>query len=71
LDTWNIDELARDLKDNLSALNPLDWVQYIILLAIIIGTILLVNHCVSTHLQSTPKIYSYDEVGHSGTLAEI
>ena len=24
LDTWNIDELARDLKDNLSALNPLD-----------------------------------------------
>ena len=22
LDTWNIDELARDLKDNLSALNP-------------------------------------------------
>ena len=45
LDTWNIDELARDLKNNnnnLSALNPLDWVQYIILLAIIIGTILLV-----------------------------
>ena len=39
LDTWNIVELARDLKDNLSALNPLDWVQYIILLAIIIGTI--------------------------------
>jgi hypothetical protein len=31
-------------------LNPLDWVQYIILLAIIIGTILLVNRCVSTHL---------------------
>jgi hypothetical protein len=26
LDTWNIDELARDLKNNLSALNPLDWV---------------------------------------------
>ena len=50
LDTWNIDELARDLKDNLSALNPLDWVQYIILPAIIIGTVLLVNHCVSTHL---------------------
>ena len=22
LDTWNIDELARDLKNNLSALNP-------------------------------------------------
>ena len=42
LDTWNIDELARDLKNNLSALNPLDWVQYIILLAIIIGIILLV-----------------------------
>ena len=50
LDTWNIDELARDLKNNLSALNPLDWVQYIILLAIIIGIILLVNRCVSTHL---------------------
>ena len=42
LDTWNIDELARNLKNNLSALNPLDWVQYIILLAIIIGIILLV-----------------------------
>ena len=42
LDTWNIDELARDLKNNLSALNPLDWVQYIFLLAIIIGIILLV-----------------------------
>jgi hypothetical protein len=39
LDTWNIDELARDLKYNLSALNPLDWIQYIILLAIIIGII--------------------------------
>ena len=24
LDTWNIDELARNLKNNLSALNPLD-----------------------------------------------
>jgi uncharacterized membrane protein len=42
LDTWNIDELARDLKNNLTALNPLDWIQYIILLAIIIGIILLV-----------------------------
>jgi uncharacterized membrane protein len=42
LDTWNIDELARDLKNNLSALNPLDWVQYIILLVIIIDIILLV-----------------------------
>jgi uncharacterized membrane protein len=42
LDTWNIDELVRDLKNNLSALNPLDWVQCIILLAIIIGIILLV-----------------------------
>jgi hypothetical protein len=42
LDTWNIDVLARDLKNNLSALNPLDWVQYTILLAIIIGIILLV-----------------------------
>jgi hypothetical protein len=50
LDTWNIDELARNLKNNLSALNPLDWVQYIILLAIIIGIGLLVNRCVSTHL---------------------
>lgn len=50
LDTWNIDELARELKNNLSALNPLYWVQYIFLLAIINGTILLVNHCVSTHL---------------------
>jgi hypothetical protein len=50
LDTWNMDELARDLKNNLSALNPMDWVQYIILLAIIIGIILLVNRCVSTHL---------------------
>ena len=49
LDTWNIDELARDLKNYLSDLNPLDWVQYIILLAII-GIILLVNCCVSTHL---------------------
>ena len=45
-----LDELARDLKENLSALNPLDWVQYIILLSIIIGTNLLVNRCVSTHL---------------------
>ena len=34
--------MARNLKNNLSALNPLDWVQYIILLAIIIGIILLV-----------------------------
>jgi hypothetical protein len=42
LDTWNIDELARDLENNLSALNPLDWVQNIILLAIIIDIILLV-----------------------------
>ena len=42
LDTWNIDELARDLKNNLSALNPLDWVQYIILLVIIFGIVLLV-----------------------------
>jgi hypothetical protein len=49
LDTWNIDELARDLKNNLSGLNPLDWVPYIILLAIIIGIILLVT-IVSTHL---------------------
>jgi hypothetical protein len=45
-----LDELARDLKENLSALNPLDWVQYVILLSIIIGTNLLVNRCVSTHL---------------------
>jgi hypothetical protein len=54
LDTWNIDELARDLKitnkNNKNTLKPLDWVQYIILLAITIGTILLVNRCVSTHL---------------------
>jgi hypothetical protein len=42
LDTWNIDELARDLKNNLNALTPLDPVQYIILLAIMIGIILLV-----------------------------
>ena len=42
LDTWNIDELARDLKNNLSTLNPLDWVQYIILLVIIFGITLLV-----------------------------
>ena len=42
LDTWNIDELARDLKNNLSALNPLDWVQYIILLVIIFDIVLLV-----------------------------
>jgi hypothetical protein len=42
LDTWNIDELARDLKNNLNASNPLDWVQNIILLAINIGIILLV-----------------------------
>ena len=42
LDTWNIDELVSDLKNNLSALNPWDWVWYIILLAIIIGIILLV-----------------------------
>ena len=42
LETWNIDELARDLKNNLSALNPLDWVQYIILLVIIFGITLLV-----------------------------
>ena len=42
LDTWNIDELARELKNNLSALNPLNWVQYIILLVIIFGIVLLV-----------------------------
>ena len=42
MDTWNIDELARDLKNNLSELNPLDWVQYIILLVIIFGITLLV-----------------------------
>jgi hypothetical protein len=42
LDTWNIDELARDLKNRPSALNPLDWVQYIILLVIIFGIVLLV-----------------------------
>jgi hypothetical protein len=42
LNTWNMDELARDLKNNLSALNPLDWVQYIILLVIIFGIVLLV-----------------------------
>jgi hypothetical protein len=42
LETGKIDELARDLKNNLSAWNPLDWVQYIILLAIITGIILLV-----------------------------
>lgn len=42
LDTWNIDELARDLKNNLSALNPLDWVQYIFLLVIIFDIVLLV-----------------------------
>jgi hypothetical protein len=42
LDTWNIDVLARDLKNNLSTLNPLDWIKYIILLAIIIGIIFLV-----------------------------
>jgi hypothetical protein len=40
--TWNIDEFARDLKNNLRGLNPLDWVQYIILLGIIIGIMLLV-----------------------------
>jgi hypothetical protein len=34
--------LARDLKNNLSTLNPLDWVQYIILLVIIFGIVLLV-----------------------------
>ena len=34
--------MARDLKNNLSALNPLDWVQYIILLVIIFGIVLLV-----------------------------
>ena len=50
LDTWNIDELARDLKNNLSALNPLDWVQYIILLAIIIIGIILLVIIVFTHL---------------------
>jgi hypothetical protein len=42
LDAWNIDELARDFKNNLSALNPLNWVQYVILLAIIIVIILLI-----------------------------
>ena len=40
--TWNIDELARDLKNNRSALNPLNWVQYKILLVIIFGIVLLV-----------------------------
>ena len=34
--------MARDLKNNLNALNPLDWVQYIILLVIIFGIVLLV-----------------------------
>jgi hypothetical protein len=42
LDTWNTDELARDLKNDLSTLNPFDWVQCIMWLAIIIGIILLV-----------------------------
>ena len=42
LDTGNIDKLARDLKNNLNALNPLDWVQYIVLLVIIFGIVLLV-----------------------------
>jgi hypothetical protein len=42
LDTWNIDELARDFKNNLRALNHLYWVQYTILLVIIIGIVLLV-----------------------------
>jgi hypothetical protein len=43
LDTWNINELASNLKNNLNALNPLDWVQYTILRAIMIGIILLVT----------------------------
>ena len=38
----NIDKLARDLKNNLNALNPLDWVQYIILLVIIFDIVLLI-----------------------------
>jgi hypothetical protein len=69
LDTWNIDELARDLKNNLSELNPLDWVQYIILLVIIFGIVLLV-------IVVFPLIFkvllssSYDETGHPGTSAE-
>ena len=65
LDTWNI-ELARDLKNNLSALNPLDWVQYIILLAIIIVIILLV-------IIVSPLIFRVllrSVVGHPGTLTE-
>jgi hypothetical protein len=41
-DTWTIDELARDLKNNLSTLNPLNWVQYIFLLVIIFDIVLLV-----------------------------
>jgi hypothetical protein len=66
LDTWNIDALARDLKNNLSALNPLDWVQYIILLAIIIVIILLV-------IIVSPLIFRVllrSVVGHPGTLTE-
>jgi hypothetical protein len=55
LGTWNNDELASDLKNNLSALNPLDWVQYIILLVIIIGISLLVI-VVSTYLQRSSEI---------------
>ena len=47
LETSNTDELARNSVDNLSALNPLDWVQYIFLLAIIIDTISKLCFCSS------------------------
>jgi hypothetical protein len=52
LNTWNIGELARDFKDNLSALNPLDRVQYIILLAIIIGIFRALLRSVATMRQN-------------------
>jgi hypothetical protein len=67
LDTWNIDELARDLKNHLSALNPVDWVQYIILLAIIIGITLLVIVVFSLIFRSSSEICSYHEAGYYGT----
>jgi hypothetical protein len=50
LNTWNIDELDRDLKNNLSALNPLDLGSIYNPACCYYWHYFISNHCVSTHL---------------------
>ena len=50
LNTWNIDELDRDLKNNLSALNPLDLGSIYNPACCYYWHYVICNHCVSTHL---------------------